>query len=246
MSSDNKIEFDDDKIIIHKKQIQEGLVGKLSEEDINLTEEIIQKNRDKRKLLFDILTSNQCKDCQELHNDYSTKCSNRPVPYGNMSSDIVFVNKIPTVLECASMLSHSDTAGYFLMLIIKKLGLNPDNLYFTDFIKCPSKTLSEDSCWHCIISYFLKEIDYIKPKAIVFQGLTAISMLSSNNMLLNIPEQIEYGIIYDSYFMTEEYPIKVLGIYDLNAVLQKEGEKLQQCKNVIWNNLLNIVKSIQS
>ena len=246
MSSDSKIEFEGNKIIIHKKQIQNELVGKLSEDDINLSKDIIKKNTDKRKLFLEILTSNRCKDCQELNNDYSTKCSNRPGPYGTMMSDIVFVNKIPTVLECASMLSHSDTAGHFLMLIIKKLGLSPDNLYFTDFIKCPSRTLSEDSCWHCVVNYFLREIDYIRPKAIVFQGLTAINMLYDGKILLNKPEKIEYGIIYDSYFITEDRPVKILGIYDLDMVLQKEGNELQQCKNVIWNNLLSIVKSIQS
>ena len=132
------------------------------------------------------------------------------------------------------------------MLIIKKLGLNPDNLYFTDFIKCPSRTLSEDSCWHCVVNYFLREIDYIRPKAIVFQGLTAINMLYDGKILLNKPEKIEYGIIYDSYFITENRPVKILGIYYLDMVLQKEGNELQQCKNVIWNNLLSIVKSIQS
>ena len=244
MSSDNKVEFNDKKIIVHRKQIQEGLVGKLSESDIELSKQIIQENVNKRRIFLDMLTSSHCKDCQELSNDYSNKCTNRPVPYGNMSSDIVFVNKIPTELECATMLSHSDTAGYFLMLIIKKLGLNPDNLYFTDFIKCPSKTLSEDSCWHCIVSYFLKEISYMNPKAIIFQGLNAINMLSSNGILLDMPDKIEYGIIYDSYFMIKEKPVKILGIYDLDMVLQKEGEELQQCKNVIWYNLSSIVKSI--
>lgn len=248
MSSDNnKIEFkDDNKIIIHKTPILEELVGKLSDEDINLSSQVVKENEDKRRLFLSILTSNNCKDCQELNNDYSTKCHNRPGPYGSMASDIVFVNKIPSVLECARMLSHSDTAGHFLMVIIKKLGLNPDDLYFTDFIKCPNRTLSEDSCWHCVVNYFLKEINYIKPKAIIFQGLAAINMLYEGEILLDKPEKVEYGIIYDSYFISKDKPVKILGIYDLDMVLQKEGEELQQCKNVIWNNLLSIVNSIQS
>ena len=49
MSSDTKIEFEDNKIIIHRKQIQNELVGKLSEDDINLSKDIIKKNIDKRK-----------------------------------------------------------------------------------------------------------------------------------------------------------------------------------------------------
>ena len=246
MGSDNKVEFNDGKIIVHKKQIQNELVNKFSESDIKLSEQLVKENSDKRRLTLEILTSQNCKDCQELNNDYLTKCTNRPVPYGNMSSDIVFVNKIPTVLECATMLSHSDTAGHFLMLIIKKLGLNPDNLYFTDFIKCPNRTISENSCWQCVANYFLKEISYINPKAIIFQGLNAINMLANDNVLLDMPDKIEYGIVYDSYFMTKDKPVKILGIYDLNMVLQKEGDELQQCKNIIWQNLSNIVKSIQS
>ena len=43
MSSDTKIEFEDNKIIIHRKQIQNELVGKLSEDDINLSKDIIKK-----------------------------------------------------------------------------------------------------------------------------------------------------------------------------------------------------------
>ena len=73
-----------------------------------------------------------------------------------------------------------------------------------------------------------------------------MNMLYNDKILLNKPEKIEYGIIYDSYFITEDRPVKILGIYDLDMVLQKEGNELQQCKNVIWNNLLSIVKSIQS
>lgn len=246
MSSDNKIEFNNDKIIIHKKEIQKELVDKISEEDINFSEQIIQENICKRKLFLDILTSKHCKDCQELNNSYSTKCSNRPLPYGSMASDIVFVNKVPTESECASMLSHSDSAGYFLMLIIKKLGLKPDNLYFTDFIKCPSTSITEESCWHCAMNYFFQEIKLIKPKIIVFQGLNVVNILYDNKILLNKPEQLSYGIIYDSYLITEDYPVKIIGIYDLNTVLQKEGENLQQCKNIIWNNLLSVVKTIQT
>ena len=244
MSSGNKVDFNESKIIVHKSEIANELVGKISENDIELCKEVIKNNSEKRKLFLDILTRSKCGDCRELNSDYSKKCLNRPAPFGSMSSDIVFVNKIPTELECATMLTHSDTAGHFLMLIIKKLGLNPDSLYFTDFIKCPSKTISEESCWDCVVNYFLKEIHIVNPKAIVFQGLTAIKLLSDNRILLDIPEKLEYGIIYNSYFITREKPIKILGMYDLDMVLQKEDNALQQCKNIIWNNLSSIVKSI--
>lgn len=243
MISDN-IEFKDDKIIIHNKNITDKLIDKLSEENIQTSKEIIDSHINNRKLLIDLVSCNKCKDCPELNSEYLQKCSNKPIPYGNVSADIVFVNKIPTVSECVGMLSHSDTSSYLLMLILKKTGLNPDNFYFTDFIKCPNRNISIDALWHCAVNYFLKEIKQIQPKVIVFQGLTIINMLYENGILLNKPDKIEYGIIYDSYLLGTEKPLKVMGIYDMNMVLQKEGEELQQCKNFIWHNILNVVNSI--
>ena len=244
-SNDNKVLFEDSKVTIHKNEITSSLVGKLSNEDIALSESLINDMRDKRNLLLDLITGKGCKNCQELNNDYLLKCGNKPIPYGNTSSDVVFVKRVPSVLECACMLSHSDTAGHFLMLIIKKMGFNPDDFYYTDFIKCPNQNITVDACWNCVVNYFLKEIHYIKPKAIVFEGLAIVKTLSQEKILLNLPDALEYGIVYDSFFINENFPVKIVGIYDLDMVLQKEGDDLQQCKNVLWLNVQNIIKLVK-
>lgn len=237
----NKVEFNDGKIIVHKKEVVKDLHGKLSEEDIRISEEIISNNHKERELLIDILTGAHCNLCSE---SAKQQYPNKSAPYGNMSADIVFVNKMPSVLECATMLTHSDTAGHVLKLILSKLNLKISDLYFTDLIKCSNKIL-EESCYTCIHNYFLKEIYHVKPKAIVFQGLTAMNILYKAGILLNAPEVIEYGKIYDSYIISKDNPVKVMGIYDLNMVLEKEDEKLKECKKTVWDNLTSIVNAIK-
>lgn len=244
-SNDSKVVFEDNKVTIHKKEVTKNLIGKLSNEDINLSESLIDDMRNKRNLLINLITCKNCEKCQELNNDYLLKCGNKPIPYGDTSADVAFIKRIPSVLECTSMLSHSDTAGHFLMLIIKKLGFNPDDFYYTDFIKCPSQNISEDACWNCVMNYFLKEMSYIKPKAIVFEGLAIVKLLLQEKILLNLPDTLEYGIVYNSYFINENFPVKVVGIYDLDMVLQKEGDDLQQCKNTLWMNIQNIIKLVK-
>ena len=239
MDSNNNNE----KIIICKKDIVKGLHGKLLEDDILKSEEMIDNNRKERQILIDILIGNCCNSCTELT---KCECPNRSIPYGNMSSNIVFVKKRPTTLECSTMLTHSDTAGHFLMLILNKLGLSPNNLYFTDLIKCSANLSSEESYFNCIHNYFLKEIYHIKPKAMIFQGLMGLNILYKSGILLDTPERIEYGKIYESYLISRENPVKVIGIYDLDMVLEKDGDKLKECKNTVWHNLSSIVKAIQS
>lgn len=245
--SSEKISFSDGKITVHKKAIAQELQGKISDEDVGISESIISDMREKRMLSTKILAGHDCGDCAELKSDYIiNQSSNRAAPYGNMNADILFASKMPTVLECGTYLSHSDTAGHFLMLILKKLGYNPDEFYFTDFVKCPNQKISVDDCWHCAVSYFLKEVNLVKPKILVCEGLSLLKILRDGNILLNIPNEMEYGVMYDSYFISEKTPIKVISIYELNLVLQKENADLQQCKNALWVQLTNIVQSIKS
>lgn len=244
MSSD-VVEFKDDKIVIHKKQITDRLAGKITDNDIELSKNLVERNIANRMLLLDIISGKGCQGCSELNNEYFQKCGNRVLPYGNFSSNIMFVGKVPSVSECVSTVTHSDAEGHMLMLILSRMGFNPDNLYFTDFVKCPSKNISVDECLHCAMTYFAKEVYQIQPKAIVFQGISSMNLLYENKILLNPPDKVNYGIIYDSYFVTEERPVKVIGLYDMDVVLKKEGTDLQQCKNVIWHNLTSLVKSIQ-
>lgn len=247
MSSQEKIVFNDGITTVHKSIIRQELASKMSEEDIYISEDIINKMRNNKKLTMKILTGNDCSGCEELNSDYMKKSNNsKVIPYGSMESPIVFVNKMPTVLDCGSGISHSDTAGYFLMLVLKKLGYNPSDFYFTDFVKCPNQRITVNDCWHCASNYFMQEIKLIKPKVLVCEGLYLLKILKEQNILLNVPETLEHGVMYDTCFITNDIPMKVISIFDLSMLLTKEGSDLQQCKNGLWTQLTNIVQTIKN
>lgn len=225
-----------EKIVIHKSAIKEELKGKISDKDIERSCELTTSMSEIRKIYLDLITGKGCQDkydsCAELESDYNkSQCGNKCLPFGNSNADIMFVKRIPSVLECGSMMSHSDTAGHFLLLMLDKIGKKPTDFFFTDFIKCPNQKINIDSCWRCATSYFMKEVHVIKPKLLIFEGTSALKALMNENIIIGI-EDIKYGEIYDAEFIN--FPLKVMCIYDIDSVLQKQGKDLQDAKNNLW------------
>jgi len=241
MSSDAKVSVRDNKIVIHRSVIREELQDKISDDDIKKSEELVDAARNKQSLMINILTNSSCSECTGLSSTDDTIAA----PHGNQDADIVFVSKMPTVLECKTRLSHSDTVGHFLMLILSKFGINPEQFYYTNFVKCTNQRTLE-GCWHCASSYFIKEIALVRPKIIVCEGLALLNVISDEKVFTNLPTNLEYGKIYDTFFLNEKYPIKVVSICDLNSVLQKQDADLQQSKNILWSQLTEVVHTVKN
>jgi uracil-DNA glycosylase family 4 len=233
----SKIEFREDeqtnrrKIIIHKNVIKEELNGKISDKDIERSCEITTSMSNIRSMYIDLLTEKGCESCMELKSDYSTQCGNKSLPFGNADADIMFVKRIPSLLECSSLTSHSDTAGHFLLLMLDKAGKKPTDFFFTDFIKCPNPRINIDSCWQCVTNYFIKEVSIVKPKLLIFEGTSALKALINEKVITGI-DDIKYGEIYNANFINS--PIQIMCIYDIDFVLQKDGKELQEAKNNLW------------
>jgi uracil-DNA glycosylase family 4 len=239
----SKIEFNivdeetgKEKIVIHKSIIKDELKNKISDKDIERSQELISSMSKIRKIYFDLLSetgcSNKYNSCAELESDYiKNQCRNKSLPFGNINADIMFVKKIPSVLECGSLMSHSDTAGHFLLLILDKIGKKPTDFFFTDFIKCPNPKIDIDSCWQCAMNYFMKEVCVIKPKLLIFEGTSALKALMYEKIITGIND-IQYGEVYNVNFL--EHSTQVMCIYDIDLVLQKEGKELQDAKNNLW------------
>ena len=225
-----------EKIVVHKKAIKEELKGKISDKDIERSCELATSMSNIRKLYFNLMTEKGCRNqydsCSELESDYAKNlCGNKSLPFGNVNADIMFVKRIPSLLECGSMMSHSDTAGHFLLLMLDKAGKKPTEFFFTDFIKCPSPRINIDSCWRCATSYFMQEVYIIKPKLLIFEGTSALKALINEKIVTGISD-IQYGEIYSANFVN--HPVKIMCIYDIDSVLQKDGKELQEAKNNLW------------
>lgn len=225
-----------EKIVVHKNAIKEELKGKISDKDIERSSELAMSMSDIRKIYFDLIMEKGCRDqyesCIELESDYAkNQCGNKCLPFGNVNANIMFVRRIPSVLECGSMISHSDTAGHFLLLMLDKAGRKPTEFFFTDFIKCPNPRINIDSCWRCATNYFMKEVCVIKPKLLIFEGTSALKALISEKVVTGI-DDIKYGEVYNSDFIG--IPVQIMCIYDIDTVLQKDGKELQEAKNNLW------------
>lgn len=234
-------------LIIHKDSIRKELDNKLLKEDIELAISSVEKSKDINELMLSILTGSSCENCKIKDNCQSAERFTRCVPYGNLSSEIMFINKMPTELEFKTMHSHSDTLGIFLTLILNKLGYKREELYFTDLVKCYSEDMDEESCWHCIMSYIIKEIFLILPKAIVCEGMSVLKFLKETGTFEGLPEirQLQYGKVYEVYFLNTEHKMKVISIYPLDKVLEKTGEEYDLCKQNLWQQLVSIKECIK-
>lgn len=232
-------------MVIHKDIIKSELNGKLSDKDIDSAMEMIEHSNDISSLMLSIMTGSKCENCKI--NCHDTGCTARCIPYGNISSDVMFINKMPTSLEHQTTRSHSDTLGIFLSLILSKLGYKREQLYFTDLVKCYDKDMDDESCWQCIVSYVIKEIHLIMPKIIVCESMSVLKFLKESKIFEGLPEtnQLQYGRIYEVNFLNDKHPMKIAATYALDKVLEKTGEEYSNVKEKLWQQLVAVKQCIK-
>ena len=230
--------FSNDCVVIRPNAVISKLNGKLSEQDLLKTSEIMEKQIRFSSLIFKLNTA-----CTEVNCNNASKCMFRSIPVGNIDADVMFVSKTPTEYETLIGASHTDVNGAFLSLILGKLNTPRGRIYMTDFIKCNTNRLDEDSYNLCINNYFAKEVEIVKPKLIICTGLSLLMAFVRSGIFDNLPEAVSYGNIYNASTKSG-HPVKIMSIYDLDKVLQKTGDDYEKCKTELWCQLLTGFKSI--
>lgn len=223
-------------IHLRPKQIEESLKDKLQPEDICKAGKIVERIGEYNQLKMSL-----CNGCIE------TNCSKRnnsltALPNGNINAKVMFINKQPTEYESAYGLSFSDKNGLFISLILDKINVPRESVYFTDMIKCNNQ-LDEQSFNECINRYLMEEINIVNPSVIVCNSMSVFKTCISRGIFKGLPSDISYGNIYDAELFNGNH-IKATAIYDLNTVLQKEGEDYIRCKNDLWSQILNAFKAL--
>lgn len=226
------IEDGDEKIIhVRPDLIKKSLNNKLKQEDIEQGFEITDKT-----IKHSMLCADLHMDC--FNKNCSGKCKGlRTVPNGNVTAKYMFLNKQPTKYETAMNTCMCDRSGIFISLIFSKLNIDRSQIYFTDVIKCINQ-LNESSFKECIESYLTEEIKIVSPEIIICNGMSVLKTCSSIGIFKGLPDKPSYGNIYECVF--DGKPVKAVAIYDLEKVLEKEGEDYNKCKGELWKQLLNI------
>ena len=229
----SKVEITGNKAVIRLSEVQAELKTRLSPEDVSMSASIMNRAREKRDFLRKMFSGKLCPE------ECGYKDTTRSIPFGDFESEIMFVRKAPTRMEHVSMFSHSDTEGYMLMLILSKLGVNPEDFYFTDFMKCyPGEKIHAPSCVLCMKSYFLKELDIVKPKLIIAEGSQVLNALNSRVFESSVPcvpgmvsvttirggMLVQASCIYDTSLMFDDIPE--------SSVIEKKGSLWKQVNQI--------------
>lgn len=217
--------------------ILNSLKGKLSDSDIQNGGSIVN-----RQLTINALRTNLYRQCINTSCNFQTNSVFRAIPSGNSEAKVMFINKQPTQYEVCNMSTHCDKEGTFLSLILSKMNVSRDSIYCTDMIKCCGNP-DEPSCKECINQYLEQEINFVKPQIIICNGMSVFNACIKMNVLYNLPENISYGMIYDATTSLGR-SLKVMAIYDLEKVLQKQDSDYIKCKDELWGQILNAFKAI--
>lgn len=233
------VERDGDiQVFVKPDIIPMSLEGKLSSDDINkgtgMVDDIMNLHSLKNSLY---------RQCSGLPCSESCKSPFKAIPNGNPKADIMFINKMPTEYESCMMCSHCDTDSVFLSLIIGRINMTRNDVYCTDMIKCSNATLDEQSFRTCIDNYLMKEIKYVQPKIILCNGISILKTWAKLGYIEGLPEDIVYGNIYD--VTISNISLKIMAIFDLDKVLQKQGQELAECKGKLWIQILSAYNAIE-
>jgi uracil-DNA glycosylase family 4 len=98
---------------------------------------------------------------------------------GNPNADLMFIGEAPGADEDAKGEPFVGRAGQLLTNMIKAMGLRREDVYIANIIKCRppgNRTPERDECETCS-PFLMRQIEAIKPKAIVALGAVAAKTL---------------------------------------------------------------------
>lgn len=168
-----------------------------------------------------------------------SKCDNTSnslcsVPLGSINSDIMVVNKSPNEFDIAASSSMLSPDEYLIPYLIKYMQLN---CYCTNILKCNGCNTPEK----CIDKYFSKELEIVKPKVIVFNGLDSYNMVKHLQLFNTMPSNAYYGNIYKAQNDTN-----VIIVYDTDKIFNNNDDNNSiNRKNELWNQLLKIKNLVE-
>lgn len=108
---------------------------------------------------------------------------------GNVNADLMFVGEGPGADEDAKGEPFVGRAGQLLNNMISAMGIKREDVYIANVVKCrppQNRTPERDECDTCS-PFLMRQIDVIKPKAIVALGAVAAkNLLAVNDSMANL------------------------------------------------------------
>lgn len=167
---------------------------------------------------------NECKKCK-----LCAQRKNIVFGTGKKDADIMFIGEGPGADEDTQGLPFVGKAGQLMNKAFQGLGLERDEVYITNIVKCrpPSNRVPEDDEASICLDYLRNQVILVKPKIIVLLGNTALKNILGKEYSITAArgKWIEYkGIMY----MPTWHPA---------ALLRDENKKIE-----FWKDLKEVVK----
>lgn len=233
------LKIEDGIATIRPSVIRDRLNGKLSQDDCNTGHSAMLD-----AIRLQSLQINLCASCRDTECALASCSIPRCRPRGTKDAKVMFVNKMPSMYETATGVSFSDEKGIMLSVILSKMKVNMADVYYTDFVKCVNSTMTTEDISLCAKTYILNEVITVRPSIIIGNGLGVLRGLQSTGVIYGLPENIQYGTIY-SATACNGHQLNVMGMYDIERVLMKEGDELMKCKGQLWQQLCAAFDSIK-
>lgn len=169
-----------------------------------------------------------CKKC-ELHKTRQNVVLER----GNRKAPLMLIGEAPGATEDREGRAFVGKAGKLLDVALSGLGLSEDDIYICNVLKCrppnninPTKEQA-DICF----PYLNKQIELVKPKAIVLLGGVALKFLIESSD----------GITRARGNWTEFQDIPVMPTYHPAALLRDETKKIDMWRDIkqAWKRINN-------
>jgi uracil-DNA glycosylase family 4 len=151
---------------------------------------------------------------------------------GNPHADLMFIGEAPGADEDFQGQPFVGRAGQLLNNMIKAMGLQREDVYIANIIKCRppnNRTPERDECETCS-PFLMRQIEAIKPKAIVALGAVAAKTLLAINAPMSEFRGHWYdfrgtklAVTYHPAFLLRDPRQKKEAWKDLQMVMQKLG-----------------------
>ncbi len=151
---------------------------------------------------------------------------------GNPHADLMFIGEAPGADEDIQGEPFVGRAGQLLNNMIKAMGLRREDVYIANIIKCRppnNRTPERDECETCS-PFLMRQIEAIKPKAIVALGAVAAKTLLAINAPMSEFRGHWYdfrgtklAVTYHPAFLLRDPRQKKEAWKDLQMVMQKLG-----------------------
>ncbi len=143
---------------------------------------------------------------------------------GNINADIMFIGEGPGADEDMEGIPFVGKAGKLMNQAFIGLGINRENVYIANIVKCRppnNRVPSKQEAMICM-DYLRNQVLLIKPKIIVLLGNTALKNIIGEN----------YGITSSRGKWIEKKGIKYMPTFHPAALLRDESKKLDFWKDI--------------